>query len=154
MRPDSAPVLTRRASPADLGILVELCVEHAVFEQTLLNTDGLQGRLEQAIFENPARLYCWVVEYAGVIVGYATATVDFSTWNAASFMHLDCLYLKASARGNGLGRLLLCQVIEFARTLNCRNLQWQTPVWNEPAIRFYEREGAMPHQKYRFILKL
>lgn len=149
MRPYPSPVLTRRATVTDLAILVELCAEHAVFERTQLNREGMQERLEQAIFEHPARLHCWVAECSGVTVGYATATVDFSTWDAMPFTHLDCLYLQASARGKGLGRLLLGEVIEFAKTLNCRKLQWQTPVWNQPAIRFYEREGAVAHQKCR-----
>jgi hypothetical protein len=31
-------------------------------------------------------------------------------------------------------------------------VQWQTPAWNEGAIRFYDRIGAVSKEKLRFFL--
>jgi ribosomal protein S18 acetylase RimI-like enzyme len=39
-----------------------------------------------------------------------------------------------------------------ARAQGCEALQWQTPVWNEGAIRFYDRLGATRLAKQRYTL--
>jgi len=96
-------------------------------------------------------LHTWVVEQCGRLVGYATASQEFSTWDATSFLHLDCLYLREEARGTGLGRQLVLEIACLACHLGCVNVQWQTPEWNERAIRFYQRLGAIGKQKVRFV---
>jgi GNAT superfamily N-acetyltransferase len=85
------------------------------------------------------------------LVGYATATQEFSTWDAACFLHMDCLYLREEARGLGLARQLVMEIASLAYRLGCVNVQWQTPVWNERAIRFYQRLGGEGKEKVRFV---
>lgn len=65
---------------------------------------------------------------------------------------MDCLYLREETRGLGLGRQLVMEIASLAYRLGCVNVQWQTPVWNERAIRFYQRLGAKGKQKVRFFL--
>jgi RimJ/RimL family protein N-acetyltransferase len=43
------------------------------------------------------------------------------------------------------------EIARLALNLSCVNVQWQTPTWNEPAIRFYQRLGAKSKQKVRFF---
>jgi hypothetical protein len=41
---------------------------------------------------------------------------------------------------------------DIAREKNCVNIQWQTPVFNKRAIKFYNRIGATGKDKVRFTL--
>jgi GNAT superfamily N-acetyltransferase len=150
-RYDSGMIRTLELS--DLPRLVELCAEHAAFEKASYDKLGKGERLEQAVFCDAPRLFVWVAVQENV-VGYASMTLDFSTWDAAPFAYLDCLYLQPSARGGGMGQQLLEVVVAFARSKNCRNVQWQTPNWNVDAQRFYLRQGATQSSKERFILPL
>ncbi len=43
---------------------------------------------------------------------------------------------------------------EIAARRDCINIQWQTPDFNEPAIRFYKRNQAKGLDKIRFTLSL
>lgn len=45
-------------------------------------------------------------------------------------------------------------VISHARTAGYSSLEWQTPAWNEHAIRFYSRTGAAAQDKRRFTLEV
>lgn len=90
----------------------------------------------------------------GVAVGYASVTLDWATLSARRFAHLDCLYLQPTARGQGGGQALMYAVQLFAQSQGCTNLQWQTPVWNQLAIRFYDRLGATGVTKQRYTLLL
>ncbi|MFJ3973991.1 GNAT family N-acetyltransferase [Streptomyces sp. NPDC090021] len=65
---------------------------------------------------------------------------------------MDCLYLAAAARGQGLGAALVDGVTGLARELGLEQVQWQTPEWNEGAIRFYDRLGAASDPEFRYTL--
>lgn len=149
---DDHPFLIRAASPEDIEALVELCAEHAAYEDSRYDSRGKKERLSSALFSASPRLYAWVVEWDRKLVGFATATQEFSTWDAASFLHMDCLYLREEVRSLGIGRLLLREAAGLALKLGCLIMQWQTPAWNLRAINFYQRVGADTKQKIRFYL--
>ena len=141
----------RSAKPADVPEIVRLCSEHARYERAEHDGSGLGDRLLEALFGPSPRLVAWVVDgEGGGLSGYATATVDFSTWKGRSYLHLDCLYLDDGARGRGHGRALMQAVMDTARGGGHREVQWQTPGWNVTAIRFYEHLGARGTTKVRF----
>ncbi|MET9673955.1 GNAT family N-acetyltransferase [Streptomyces sp. NPDC006482] len=161
----SGTALVRHARAEDLGRVAELVAEHAAYEKAAPPAPGLATRLEGLLFgvEAPgpvpapdrtrARLRCLVAELPdGSLAGYATCAPELSTWDGAEYLHMDCLYLTATARGHGLGPLLIAAVREEARVLGLTEIQWQTPVWNEGAIRFYDRLGATSKEKRRYSL--
>ncbi|PTT23638.1 GNAT family N-acetyltransferase [Acidovorax sp. HMWF029] len=140
----------RPALAADAGELARLCAAHAAYEQIPYGADGHAERLAQAL--EAGRLNAWLVYLHGQAVGYASATLDYATLTARPFLHLDCLYLDPAARGLGLGPALLDAAVCRARALGCEHLQWQTPLWNDGAIRFYDRLGATRLAKQRYTL--
>ena len=142
----------RPAHAGDAQALAALCRAHAAFEELPYVADGHASRLAQALED--ARLHAWVAERDGDIVGYASATLDFSTLCARMFVHLDCLYLDPLARNRAVGRALMAAVAQFGRRQGCQDMQWQTPAWNEAALRFYDRTGARRLGKQRYTLPL
>ncbi|GAA0623231.1 GNAT family N-acetyltransferase [Streptomyces crystallinus] len=153
MNDDQQPRV-RPAHPSDLPRLAELAAEHAAYEKAAPPAPDLAERLAAVLFgqERP-RARCFVAEIpGGEVVGYATCAPEFSTWQAREFLHLDCLFLRDGHRGLGLGALLVDAVTAEARELGMAHVQWQTPVWNEGARRFYERMGARSSEKLRFVL--
>ncbi|MFD9033076.1 GNAT family N-acetyltransferase [Streptomyces sp. NPDC059567] len=144
----------RHALAEDLDRVAELAAEHAAYEMATPPAPGLADRLARLLFgPEPPRLRCLVAELPdGRLAGYATCAPELSTWDGAEYLHMDCLYLSATERGLGLGPLFIEALREEARTLGLTEIQWQTPTWNEGAIRFYDRLGATPKQKLRYTL--
>ncbi|GAA3391048.1 GNAT family N-acetyltransferase [Streptomyces roseoviridis] len=144
--------VVRPARPGDLDRVAELAAEHAAYEKAAPPPPDLAARLHRLLFEPAApRLRCLVAELPdGTLAGYATCAPELSTWDAAEYLHMDCLYLTEPARGHGLGPLLMAAVREEARALGLPFVQWQTPTWNEGAIRFYDRLGATAKEKRRY----
>ena len=140
--------------PRDIPSLITLCAAHAYYEKAAYDPACKAPALHRALFTNPPRLYSWMAWQGGAPVGYATASVEFSTFTACEYVHMDCLFVDAEARGNGLGETLLGAVIAKARSLGLSEVQWQTPEWNVGAIRFYARQGASAKAKQRFVLAL
>ncbi len=141
----------RIAEPRDIEAILELCHAHAVHEQTEICGEMLnEASLNELLFSQGSSVCCLVAELRGAIVGYATFTPQFSTWHARKYMYLDCLFLKESARGKGLGLELMQRVREEASNAGCDHIQWQTPTFNAQAIEFYQRLGAVAKPKQRF----
>ncbi|MFF9848699.1 GNAT family N-acetyltransferase [Streptomyces litmocidini] len=146
--------VVRHAHPEDLPRVVELITEHAAYEKAEPPAPGLVDRLAGLLFgPGPSRLRCFVAVLPdGTLAGYATCAPELSTWNGAEYLHMDCLYLAEPSRGHGLGPLLMAAVRAEARTLGLPELRWQTPAWNEDAIRFYDRLGATSKEKRSYAL--
>ncbi|WP_218155223.1 GNAT family N-acetyltransferase [Chitinophaga sp. YR627] len=138
----------------DLDKLLDLCQLHADYEKAAYNPEGKKQRLKTALFSAAPQLNCLVADVAGDIIGYATYTFDFSTWDAARFIYLDCLYLEEAYRSYGIGQVLMEKVATIGKAENCINMQWQTPDFNERAIQFYKRIGGIGKDKVRFTLPL
>jgi ribosomal protein S18 acetylase RimI-like enzyme len=155
--PAAAPLVVRRARREDLPRLVELIAAHAEYEHATVEVTDLAARLERTLIEPPTRAACFVAETSTPtvsVVGYATCTIDFSTWSASEYLHMDTLYVEDASRGHGIGRHLVDAITSHATQLGLGEVQWQTPVWNTDAVRFYQRLGATATNKIRFKLAL
>ncbi|MFD7259232.1 GNAT family N-acetyltransferase [Streptomyces sp. NPDC059874] len=152
MEPERTPVI-RRARPADLPRLVELIHEHVAYEKSAPRPPGLAERLGPQLFAEDARLWVLLAENPdGEVAGYAACSAEFAFWDGRHHLHMDCLYLAEEARGHGLGAALMGAVTGLARELGLDHVEWQTPAWNEGAIRFYDRLGATGAPKRRYAL--
>jgi GNAT superfamily N-acetyltransferase len=142
--------LIRAAQPSDVDDVVRLCAEHAAYEQAQFSPEGKAESLRSAAFASVPRLWCFVAEADNSIVAYATCTRDFSTWRAADYLHMDCLFIDPRYRNAGVGTEMMGGIAQRAGALGCATLEWQTPAWNASAARFYARLGACASTKLRF----
>jgi GNAT superfamily N-acetyltransferase len=136
--------------PAEIEVVLRFCAEHAAYEGADFSLEECRRGLVRSIFEGPHRLWCLVAEVDAAVAGYATCTEDFSTWRAAEYIHMDCLYLAPAYRNAGLGKEIMSVIARHADTRGCRAIEWQTPAWNANAIRFYQKLGAIGSDKVRF----
>jgi GNAT superfamily N-acetyltransferase len=143
-------VVIRPAVLDDLDAIVALCGEHASFEQETFSAERAQAALGAFLFDERPRVWCLVVEAKGTLIGYATYSLEFSTWRASEYAHMDCLYLKGDYRNAGIGRELIQRVHAAAGQLGCELVEWQTPARNADAVRFYDRIGAVGSLKIRY----
>ena len=78
------------------------------------------------------------------ICGYALFFHNFSTFRGRPGMYMEDIYVEPGARGRGLGRALLIEVLRIARERECVRCEWIVLDWNERAKNFYESIGARP----------
>jgi len=144
--------MIRDATPDDAPALLHLIRDHAKYEQShaTLTEETLRSLLEAP--QPPTVLI--VAEEGEGLAGYAALTFDYSLWRGEKYGHLDCLFVRGELRGRRIGEKLLACVKDKARAAGAQRLEWQTPDWNEGAVRFYRREGGTAALKMRFSLDL
>ncbi len=135
---------------SDLPFFVELCELHAMYEKTEYHQEGKVEMLKQQMTLN-SDLKILVAEMKGELIGYCSLIKQFSTWDAEFYLYLDCLFVKDGFRGHRIGGKLMARAKQYAIENNCKEIQWQTPDFNEGAIRFYKRLGAISKTKERFF---
>jgi L-amino acid N-acyltransferase YncA len=111
----------RAATSTDVDAVVALCAEHAAYEgNSFVDHRPRAEALGRALCAEPPRLWCLVVDAAGAISGYATHALEFSTWQAAEYLHVDCLYLQPQVRGAGIGADIMRRLAAHAGLLGVR----------------------------------
>ena len=142
----------RFAKIVDMDQIVQLCKGHAAYEKSAYSEEGKKELLTKSIFQENPPLYCLVAAQDNYLLGYLTYMKQFSTWDANYYVYMDCLFMLEAARGFGIGEKLVNRMKEESRKQNCQLIQWQTPDFNERAIKFYKRIGATSKSKERFYL--
>ncbi|WP_299271912.1 GNAT family N-acetyltransferase [uncultured Psychroserpens sp.] len=142
----------RKATKEDMPRVLELIVELAVFEKEPDAVKVTVVDLEKSGFEDPKQFVCFVAEYEGYIEGIALVYNRFSTWQG-QVLHLEDLVVSQSKRGTGLGTALLDEVVKYGYSLGVRRVSWEVIDWNEPAIKFYEKKGALVKRDW-FVVQL
>ena len=135
-----AAVTIREAVPADAGTIVRLIRELAVYENLaglvrITDADVLRdGFGERRCFE------CLLAEVHGEAVGMAIHRRSYSTFDGRPGVYVEDLFVAESARGLGIGRMLMARLAAIARERGCSRMSLAVLHWN-PARDFYRRLG-------------
>jgi GNAT superfamily N-acetyltransferase len=89
----------------------------------------------------------FVAEIDGEIVGSAVYYMAYSTWKG-KMLYLDDFMVAENKRQFGIGQQLFDRFIEEAKIRGCRMVKWQVLDWNEPAIKFYEKNKAIIEKEW------
>ncbi|UGU17532.1 GNAT family N-acetyltransferase [Sinomicrobium kalidii] len=136
-----APYIIRDATIGDMPGVMALIEELAVFEKEPDAVEITVEDLERDGFGEKPAFHCFVAEMEDNIAGIALVYPRYSTWKGIA-LHLEDLVVSRKYRGKGLGKALLSRVIEYGHELGVKRINWEVLDWNEPAIKFYEHNGA------------
>lgn len=131
----------RDARPEDMATVLRLVKELATFEKEPEAVEVTEADLVRDGFGTHKRFHCFVAVSDQGIVGMALVYARYSTWKGP-VIHLEDLIVTKSARGQGIGSLLLNAVVKYGHDLGVKRISWEVLDWNEPAIKFYESKGA------------
>ena len=139
----TAPRATVRfATREDVAVIVSLIRELAIYEKLEHLATATPARLEVELFGDRPTCECLIGEQDGQPVGFALFFHNFSTFLCRKGLYLEDLFVLPSARGTGLGKLLLQRLAQIAVERDCGRFEWSVLDWNVDAQAFYQRMGA------------
>ncbi|WP_420321253.1 GNAT family N-acetyltransferase [Flagellimonas sp.] len=140
----------RNAAKEDMGEVLTLIQELAEFEKDPNAVEVTEEDLVKDGFGENKLFHCFVAERAAEVVGIALIYPRYSTWKGP-VLHLEDLIVSEKMRGTGLGTALLDEVVKYGHSLGVRRISWEVLDWNEPAITFYEKKGALVRRDWDVV---
>jgi GNAT superfamily N-acetyltransferase len=133
----------RPATEQDVPLILSFIRQLADYERLLHEAIMTQETLRESLFG--ARRYAEVLlGYTGEKpVAFAVFFHNFSTFRGRPGLYLEDLFVIPEMRGRGFGRALLVELARIAVERKCGRFEWAVLDWNESAIGFYKKLGAV-----------
>ena len=133
-----------RATERDVAVILQMIRDLAEYERMYEQVVATEAGLREALF-NGRRDAEVILAYADdQPAGFALFFHNFSTFVGRRGLYLEDLFVKPELRGAGIGKRLLIELARIAVERNCGRFEWSVLDWNEPAIGFYKKLGAVP----------
>jgi GNAT superfamily N-acetyltransferase len=141
-------LIIKHARKNDVPLILSFINQLAEYEKLSQEVVATEALLEEFLFGDKT--------YAEVVIGYLDAKPvglalffhNFSTFSGRPGIYLEDLFVLPESRGQRVGEKLLAYLASLAKERNCARLEWSVLDWNEPAISFYKRMGAVPMNEW------
>ena len=139
------------ATERDVPQILELIRGLAEYEKLLHVFEATEERLRRTLFcERPAA-EVWLAFQGAECAGFALFFTNYSTFLGKSGLYLEDIFVKPHLRRKGIGLALLKKLAAIARARDYGRMEWSVLDWNEPAINFYKKLGAVPLDDWRLF---
>ena len=143
----------KKVTPENFDKFVGLIEKLAEYEKLTPPDDYVKKRLREDAFSENPRYEAYLGFMNGNPVGYITIYYTYSTFLAKPTLYLEDIFILEECRKQGLGKALFEFCRNIARTKGCGRIDWTVLTWNEPSIRFYEKQGGKRQDWYLYRLE-
>ena len=138
----------RPATSTDVPTILGLIRELADYERLSGDVVATEEDLHQWLFGERPVAEVLIGEYGRAPISFALFFYSFSTFLGKPGVYLEDLYVKPDYRHKGFGRRLMAYIAQWAKAQNCGRFEWAVLNWNTPAIKLYEKLGAVPLKEW------
>jgi GNAT superfamily N-acetyltransferase len=129
------------ATASDLPELAGLLAELFTLESDFVPDRAMQLRGLALILDNPACGQLFVLRDGSQIIGMVNALITVSTAEGGRVLLLEDVIVQSGYRGRGLGRQLVCHVLDWARAEGMTRVTLLADRNNQAALDFYSKLG-------------
>ncbi len=145
----------RPAAVTDVAQILSFIRELAEYEKLAHAAVATEADLRETLFgARPCAevlLAEWTEEGASRATspaGFALFFHNYSTFLGKPGLYLEDLFVRPALRQKGIGAALLAHLARLALARGCGRFEWAVLDWNEPAIGFYRKLGALPQEEW------
>ena len=136
-------VRIERATERDVATILQMIRDLAVYERMSDQVVATEDGLRDALFGGRPGAEVILAFADDQPAGFALFFHNFSTFLGRRGLYLEDLFVKPEFRGAGIGKRLLVELARIAVERGCGRFEWSVLDWNEPAIGFYRKLGAV-----------
>jgi len=132
------------ATKDDVPRILELIRGLAEYERLSHVCVATEDSLRRTLFGDRPAAEVLMAFVGHECAGFALFFTNYSTFLGKPGLYLEDLFVKPHLRRKGIGLALLKRMAEIARDRDYGRMEWSVLDWNEPAIGFYKKLGAVP----------
>jgi GNAT superfamily N-acetyltransferase len=142
-------VVIRDARPEDEVRWRKLWADYLAFYGVGIEPD-ITDMTWRRVFDPASAIFMRVAEADGKVVGFALCLTHEGTWIRSPDCYLEDLFVDEAARGKGIGRALMDDLVALCRENGWARLYWHTEETNATARKLYDRYVESDgHIRYR-----
>jgi len=138
----------RAAVPTDVPIIGQLIRELAEYEKLADEAVASDASLRASLFGPRPFAEVLIAETGNEVAGFALYFHNYSTFLGKPGLYVEDIFVRPQFRGRGLGTAFFQRLARTAVDRGCGRLEWAVLNWNEPALNFYRKIGAMPMNEW------
>jgi len=138
----------RAASKDDVAVILAFIKKLADYERLSHEVIATEEGLRETLFGRRRTAEVAIAYYKKAPVGFVLFFHNYSTFLGRPGIFIEDLFVEETFRRRGFGRALLTYVAKLAKERQCGRLEWSVLDWNEPAIDFYKKLGALPMNEW------
>ncbi len=144
----SMTIRIERATERDVPVILQMIRDLAEYERMSDQVVATEADLRESLFSERRDAEVLLAYADGKPAGFALFFHNFSTFVGRKGLYLEDLFVKPELRGAGIGKRLLVELARIAVERRCGRFEWSVLDWNEPAIGFYKKLGAVPMNEW------
>ena len=118
-----------------LSLVTELAVYERAPDAVTASLEDYEKNWRKGFFDG------FVAQQGESILGLCLFYDAWSTWKGR-MLYLEDFIVREAWRRSGVGQALWHHLVNFARSEGYALIKWQVLEWNDPAIAFYQKQGA------------
>ena len=138
------PLRIQDATEADVPLLLDFIRELAVFEKSEDRLTATEETLTANLFGSNPYAHALIAYNDSEPVAFAIYFFSYSSFLGKPNFYLEDILVRPAFRGFGVGKELFRFLARRATEHGCGRMEWSVLNWNEPAISFYRKLGAVP----------
>ena len=142
--PNNPSFEIRPATEADLTAILAFIRKLADYERLSQEVVATEELLRETLFGNRRTAEVAIGCLETKPIGFVLFFHNYSTFLGRPGLYIEDLFVDEVYRRRGYGRRLLLHVAGLAKERGCGRLEWSVLDWNESAINFYKKLGAVP----------
>lgn len=144
----------RKSTPDEVPAIVQLMRDFADFENLAHFCQISEERLFAVMFGDDAFVEGLVAFHQDKPIGYAMFYPYFASFRGQCGYYLEDIFIAEDFRRNGLGEAMVRIIARLAKERGFERIDFQVLEWNSPAVKFYEKLGALrddSERHFKFI---
>lgn len=144
----------RKSTPDEVPAIVRLMRDFAEYENLAEYCEITEERLYSVMFGDDAFVEGLVAFHEDAPVAYAMFYPYFASFRGQCGYYLEDIFIAEDFRRNGLGEAMVKIIAKLAKQRGFERIDFQVLEWNAPAVKFYEKLGAIrddSERHFKFI---
>jgi GNAT superfamily N-acetyltransferase len=139
------------ATERDVPQILELIQGLAEYERLSHVCVATEDQLRRTLFGERPAAEVFLAFDGDECAGFALFFTNYSTFLGKPGLYLEDVFVKPHLRRKGIGLALLKRLGAIARERDYGRMEWSVLDWNEPAINFYKKLGAVPLDDWKLF---
>lgn len=145
-------LLIRDPKPADEAAWRRLWSGYVAFYEAEVS-EAVTAATWQRLLTPGSNMFGRIAEWQDTVAGFTVSVLHPGSWTLTPNCYLEDLFVDPEARGHGLGRALIDDLVRLGRDKGWSRIYWHTRQSNEAARRLYDSFAeADDFVRYRLFL--